>query len=776
MPDEPTVPNPFHGEAFGDAEIEPGILLSKDKADDGTSKAATTAVKMWEAQHDIMAIREAQWEVNERRRAGEKNVQLRKAQDDDRSWFAWTSPASANKPDAVASMNKGATLCRKFASLMWADPPAPDAMPADGSDEARDAAEFTNRALIHVQNKLQTAKKGRRAFDRASVFGSGFTYYTMRSSERVKKEISAGFEIDEAGNMVEAAEHIDGAARREDGMGWSQYRSMYVRADGTLTEDMSEGVEENVPELHEEVLTGRNVRFIPHSAEDIWDAHGAMIAAFPTWGELRRQFPELDKLADDEKEKLFDFKPARAKYSMTPQEQRTWNKRPEDDDEKLVFTLAVYYTGCPDYPKGAYLLSVGGKKVLEQTPWSFEVEDREVALPIPLSQYAQFEEGDPSPYYYGMMHLIGLGNEVRQQMVAALQDHIEWMLNAKIFVPISSTLRPADLRQAGRTMIPINPGGQPTFEQIPSFPAEGLRLWEMSTTEMEHDTGLGNVATGLESPQVQSGKHAQQIVAQVHSTLSDVRQNNIDGYLRDCEIQLMMIRAFYTLPSIISWVGEDGAYKEREWTGADLGLTSQVQLKAGTMTMLTPTAKTTVAYQFASNGMLSQDDLRDVISSNLGGLLGIQDKPELLRIRRQIAAWKQGPPEGWEPAMDQEPVLDPTLGQPILTEGVPETREVQVMDQVLGGIWRALPVDDLPFVALLRLHELSKLMSKSEFSEQPPEWQFGVLEEFARVQAVASPQGPQPGQQPESRSPAQSTQGPLAQPDPNAEEDGTRAA
>ncbi|KKL83150.1 hypothetical protein LCGC14_1977640, partial [marine sediment metagenome] len=757
--------NPFHGQTHGDPDIEPGILLIEETDDDGNSKAATTLVKMWDAQHDIMAIREAQWDVNERRRAGEKNVQLRRRdQDDDRSWFCWTNPRTVLTPDAIASMNKAATLCRKFASLMWADPPAPDAMPSDGTDEARDAAEFSNRALIHEQQRLQTAKKGRRAFDRASTFGSGFTYYTMRSSERVKKEVSAGFELDQAGDMVEAAQHVDEAARRPDGTGWSEYRSMYVMEDGTLTEDMAQGVEENVPQLHEEVLTGRNVRFIPHSAEDIWDAHGAMVAAFPTWGELRRQFPELDDIEDDEKEKLFDYKPARAKRFMTPQERRTWNSRPEDDDEKLVFTLAAYYTGCPDYPKGAYLLTVGGVKALEQTEWSFESDGREIALPIPLSQYAQFSEGDTSPYTYGMMHLIGLGNEIRQQMVAALQDHVQWMLNRKTFVPVSSILRAQDLKQAGRALIQINKDGKPSYEEIPPFPAEGMNLFTMSTDEMEHDTGLGDVATGLESPQVQSGKHAQAIVAQVHSTLSDVRQNNIDGYLRDCEIQLMMIRAFYSSETRIGWVGEDGAYKEREWTGADLGQTSQVQLKAGTMTMLTPTAKTTVAYQFASFGLIQPDQLRDVISANLGGLLGVQDMPELLRIRRQIAGWKQGPPEDWEPAMDEQPVIDPQTGTPIMNpDGTPVTEEVQVMDQVLGGIWRAYPADDLPFVALLRLHELSKLMSKSEFSEQPPEWQFGVFEEFARTQMVATPQGMQPGQQPESRSPAQSTQGPLAQ-------------
>ncbi len=777
MPENDPAPNPFVSDDHGDPSIEQGVLLSKAKNDDGGSKAATTLMKMWDSQHEAQAVREAEWEVNERRRAGEKNVQLRKrSQDDDRSWFCWTSPSNEMQPDAIAAMNKAATLCRKFASLMFADPPAPDSMPSDGSDEARDSAEFSNRALIHEQRRMQTQKHARRAFDRASTFGSGFTYYTMQPGDRIKKEVSAGFETDEEGNIILAAEHIDEAARREDGMGWTQYRSMYVREDGTLTEEMSEGAEEVIDELTEEVLTGRNVRFIPNSAEDVWDADGVMIASFPTWGELRRDFPELDKWDEDRKNKIWDFKPKHAKRFMRRDQRRAWDQRPEDEDERLTFTLTAYYTGCPDYRKGAYLLTVGGEFTLEQSEWTFEDEERDVPLPIPLSQYAQFSEGVTNPYAYGMMHLIGLGNEVRNQMIGALQDHVDWMLNRKTFVPISSILRPQDLKQAGRALIPINKDGKPSFEEIPAFPAEGTALFTLATDEMENDTGLGNTATGLESPQVQSGKHAQAIVAQVHSTLSDIRANIIEGYLRDCHIQLMMFRAFYNSPTRIGWVGEDGAYKEREWRGADLGSTSQVELKAGTLTMLTPIAKTTVAYQFASNGLITPDELRDAISANLGGLLNIQDKAELLRIRRQVAAWKQGPPEDWEPTFLEEPVIDPNTGAPMIDAQTqePVTEQVQQVDQVLGGIWRALPCDDLPFVALLRLHELTKLMSKSEFAEHPVEWQFGVLSEFSRAQLSATPEGPQPGQQPEARAQSQSTQGPLAQTSPGAEGDGTQ--
>ena len=121
-------------------------------------------------------------------------------------------------------------------------------------------------------------------------------------------------------------------------------------------------------------------------------------------------------------------------------------------------------------------------------------------------------------------------------------------------------------------------------------------------------------------------------------------------------------------------------------------------------------------------------------------------------------------------------MIDPNTGAPMLDpDGLPVMDDVQVMDQVLGGIFRALPPDDLPFVALLRLHELTKLMSRSEFAEHPPEWQFGVFQEFERARLGASPVGAQPGQQPEQRAQSQSTEGPLAQDVGGGEEDGRAA-
>lgn len=773
MPEDPDV---YAGEAedtpyrIGDPELETGGLLK-----DPERKAAETVARMWDAQNDFMSRREAQWEVNVKRRAGIKNVQLR-VETDDRSWYCWTPPNAEETPDVVSAINKAATLCRKFAALMFADPPAPDPSPASGEDEDTDAAEFTGRMLVDLQSaqKLRDPTMARTAFDLANSYGSGFVYYRVdpRGGGRMKVEVSAGFD---PGTQEQAA-HVKEAARRPDDSAWPEYTEKYVTGDGTLTEDARDAAERDVPGMVSELLTGRNLRFIPHNCIDIWDADGVMIASFQTYGRLRKQFPDLEDLEDDDKEHLFSYKPKRSKYVMTPEERREFKKHSENEDERLICTFTVYYKNCPDYPRGAYILTAADRVVLKRDEWAVEDDDGQlITLPIPVSQYAQWREGDLDPYFHGLMEMVGPGNEIRTNMISNLLDHVDRLINRKIFLPTTSTLQPRDFRQAGHTPIPINPGGEPKYEEIPSYPKDGMDLFKITSDEMENDVGLGQVAQGLESPQVQSGKHAQAIISQVHSGLSDIRENIINGYLRGCHIQVMLVRAFYDTPTRIGWVGEDGAYKEKRWTGADLRRTADVNLKEGTLSMLSPIAKSQLAYQFAEFGFLRPDELRDIVSTNLGGMLGVQDDPFLNRVRRQIAAWLEGPPEDWQPALENVPMTDPMTGQPLPDPEVPGkllTQEQQIMDERLLGIFRPYLADDEPHVALIRLRELSKLMSRTEFSLQMPEWQFGVTEEFNRAKMAATPDGQQPGQEPGMPSPAQRTDGPLALPETPLPEEG----
>lgn len=740
---------------YGDTELEPGVLLTgSDK------KVAEANLKLWTSKDDLFSKREAQWKVNELRRAGIKNVQLRQ-ETDDRSWNAWVPPYNEKTPDAVTAMNKAASLCRTFVSMIHADPPGPQAVPASGEDEDRDAAEFSTRVLEDIQSeaRLNTPKTARRAFDRASTFGSGFVRYYVHPTAggRLPIQISAGI----------GATSVQDAARNPlTGADWAAYREVYVKRDGTLTDDVSEAAFKFLPEIKCEVLTGRNVRLIPHTAEDVWEAEGCQVAAFRPYGEVKKQF-DL-KLSEEDEATLFQFKPKNWKHLASTEEKRALKRNIEDPDERLVFTLTTYYKACSEYPRGVCVVTLGDEHVLEKRDWTeTDSEGREISLSIPLTQHKQWSEGTDNPYGFGMMDLVGEGNEIRAHMIGSFMDHIDHLLNKKIFLPIHSTVRDEDLRLPGKSVIRTLPGGEPKYEDVDAFPADGIKLIDLASKEMEDDTKLGQVAQGLESAQVQSGRHAQAILAQVHSGLSEIRQNVIDGYTRSCRIQLELVRAFYDTPRRIGYVGEDGAYKERRWTGADLRATSDVKLRPGSLTMLSPIQKASLAQQYMQSGVITQEDLRDITASELGGTLGLQDDRFVMRIRRQVAAWLEGPPEGWAPQFGDQPVLDQN-GQQVLDQfGQPQTEQVQIMDPDLGAIWNPLPVDDLPYVARTRLRELGKLMCSTEFMAKPQEWQFAPLQEFNRANmAQTGTPGMQVGQPPNvQQSPAQRTQGPLAPPE-----------
>jgi hypothetical protein len=738
-----------------------GFLL-REKDD---RKVAAQAVRWWESQNELMREREARWEVNELRRSGVPNVKLIK--EEDRPLRVWVPPQYESNPIPSSPMNKAATLCRKFVSLIYADPPSPDPEPATASDEDVAAAEFTKRVLIDVQGvrKLNEKRAQRMALDKACSFGSGFIRYWVNPAAGGRRplQISAGI------GALTADDALEDPAT---GLDWPDYVDRYVTADGTLTNDPAEARMEDLPGIEREVLTGRQVRFMPHNAESVDQAYGMQVATFRTWGWLKKQWPDLEKLEkarDDENksalDELFGFKPARARLIMTPTEREVHNRGMEGNrDERLVFVLTTYMKGGgSEYPDGAYVVTLGNTQVAERDVWSFEAENGElVPLPIPIAQNGGWAEGSDSPYRFGLMDIVGSANEIRSDVVNSMLDWLDKLLNRKVFVPMHSPLTQADMRLPGHSMVPIVPGGEPKYEQVPSYPQDGMNMFTIISNEMENDVSLGQIAQGLESAQVQSGRHAQAIISQVHSSLSEIRDNAIDCYLRSCHIEIMLIRAFFDAEQRIGFVGEDGAYKERYWAGTDLRYTQDVNLAAGTMTMLSPVAKSQLAEHFAQLGILRGDELKEIVTGQLGAMVGMRDDPFMMRVRRQIHAWKDGPPENWQPEMQTVLMAGP--------DGQPKPQQQQVMDPVMQGIFQPIPADDLPFVALIRLRELAKVMAGSRYAAKPLEWRWGIDMEFRRAMAAAAAtqgQAPQPGQPAAQPSPANMSErgAPMNQPE-----------
>lgn len=695
-------------------------------------EAARLALKLWKSQDKIMARRLAQWRANEMRREGHPNVQVVKSQDLNQ-YKAWIPPGQS--PDAASVVNRAASNCRKLVSLLFADPPRPEPEPGtDGEQVDEDAREFAERVLIDLDSEasLDDLSKAREAVDTMCTFGSGFIWYYIDGE--------GGGEWPVQIDAHPQAPHADVATI--DPMTQQPTDELvkrHVAPDGSLVDDPQQAEKKPVAILCSEVLTGRNVRFIPHTA-DIRNAIGVQIAWFKAWGELRATFKQLAEVGDDAKKAILDYRPEKLD-DLLPRGESKANMRTENEDEQLVFGLTTYYRNHPSYPDGAYVVTIANKLRLVAEPWAVEVNGKKEHLLLPLAQYAGLREGREDPYRVAPMEIMGPANETRAALFGAALDHLEKFSQRKTFVPVSSIVNPADLQLPNRTVIPINPGGKPEYEELPDMPRDLMAMFEQATREADNSIGLNETAQGLQDPNVTSGRQAYAMIGQVHAQLSEYKQNIERAYTRGGRIKLQLVSAYYDTPRQIKWTGEDGRYRQKAWTGADIGSTRDVRIKSGSMTMLASASKQQLANDLLASRAIDLDEYKEMVSTNLSPIIALQENPFLKRVRQQISDWAEGPPEGWMPQPPvPQPVMDP-MGQPALQDDgmgnvQPALQMVQPPDPVLSQIWMPVPSDTMPNVSAVRLRELAKLTATARYTKHPPEWRKAVDDEFARMAGV----------------------------------------
>jgi hypothetical protein len=759
---------------YGDSPADPGPLMGEIETPEGMKKVAHAATKMWEARDPFMSQFIAQWKLNAARRRGITSGKL--VLDSDQHWTAWF-PEDAS-PDMAQDSNKLASLCRKFPSIMLADPPAPHVEPLSGEDEDEDAAEFSTRALINLQGqkRLRTIAKLRQALTRACDFGSGFIYYYVdpQGGGRVPVEVLAH----------PMATHIDNATvNPETGFEQGPYLLRYVRQDGTLTNDEAEAATKWAKDVRSEVITGLNARPIPHTATHIDEAYGIQIGVFDTFGRLKQRFPDLDKITVEEKKQLFQFKP---EYEDVIKAPGSKNLKEDDDDERLVFVLTTIYEQTSEYEEGLYLVTLSNCYVAHRQKWVAEVDGKTQKLMLPIAQIPQFDEGRDTFYKVGLSEILGGANEVRAAQLAAQLDWLDKLNNQKIFIPLNSVIDPKQLQYGRATALYVNPGGEPSYQNLPPYPRESLDMRNAMTDDMNDASGLQEAGQALQDPNVKSGRLGHLILSQVHAGLSEPREGLEGGYLRCCRIELQMARAFLTDTQRTKFTGEDGAYKEEKWRGSDLVGESDIKLKPGSLSLLAPSAKAQFTeHLFSELQLISADEAKDMISSNLGALIGLQDDPFKMRVRSQIHEWKKGPPEGWQEKLGQAKAMLAEQQQVAATIGVteavpltPDSLIVQtdmmsgvriLIDPVLAKIWEPVRVDTLPNIAQMRLNELAKLQASRKYKRWSLDWRLGVDVEIERmlsvVQGMAAAQQAQPGAgRPEPSHPDQQT--PFSDPNP----------
>lgn len=741
-----------------------GPLL--DEADE--KRVCEIVAREIRARATLRDINSATWERNAGWRKGYRNLRI-VAQGGGRPYVRYGFGTKGAPP----APNKTNSLILKLIATLLVDPPKGEAEPATDSDEDRDAAEFASRVLASEQQALRAAMA--RALNVGGHCASGYVHEWVDPTgggwEPLQIEAHPGAPtVDAATIDPTTGEPTDDLVPR------------YAREDGTLADEAVGAAPRWLPAVQRDILSGEHVVLLPETATGIDDAHGAIVLRYVTLGQLKATFPKVAEMGEEQLQALVGWRlPSVDPERILP----TWVEVPAGgvktpdgklDDASLVLAPIVYMKSHASYPKGAMVVVGGGQFVLHRQPWCEEVGPpdarREECLDIPLAQFRWFEDDvDGNPHGLAPAEKLGPSDEVRHTALAAAVEHLYNFNHRLTLLPMGTTLQPGELARARRTGDPVFvnlQAGKPEFEPTPQFPTEALELHQFLGAEMDSESHLEAPAQGTLTSGVKSGRHADRLVEQSLNSLSGLRTNAGDGFTRLCRIELQLRRAYFTQPQLLKYTGDDGTYKLREWTGADLRSTKDVRIARGTFTMLSQTAKREMARQELEIGLAAQDPMaypqyKRAVSSNLDPIMALDEDRHLQRIRRQIDVWMQGPGEealamAQQAAMvpPQPVAVDPMTGQP-----VPPPDPLTV---AAAQVFAPLLVDDEPLVAWTRHQELARAMASTKYEQMPPGWRAGFDAEYNRarmaagVQTVAEQQAAAAAQQ-QAEAEAQAAQG-----------------
>lgn len=709
----------------------------------------------WNAQNKGMKTRLARWDLNCKRRDGDSYSKLVKDTDQD-TFKVYTPPGITQAPP---SLNKTDDLSVKMVANLNADPPAPDCEPGTDTDEDRSSAEFSTRLLEieSTESGINIPELVEEAQDLGCSYGSGFVYLYVdpQGGGHRPKEIMAPQGATEIGPDGQPVLEMPGQPDPLTGQpgppipiqGEPVIR--YVGTDQvTIVDDPSQALLEWVPKVCADTITGENLRFLPEVCSGIRDADGVLIAAFTTLGSLKARFPDVAKMQPDELQKLVSYRPEIAK-TLLPKHAGNGEgtKGPDYKSENgppldaLCLTITGYRKGGGEYPLGAYAVMGGEKFLLHRQEWKEPIRARngkmtERAMEIPVAQFAQFRTSrrDRDPYRRGIVDLVSDGDPIRAFVTGAIIEYLHRANNPHTYVPIGSGIQPKSGQLPRGTPIYFNPAGgaKPQQEDVAQLSPVFMEFHGMVSAEMDSRSGLQQAAQGVESASVQSGKHAQQIIEQALVALGGVKRSSDSGYMRLCRIVLQLWRTFYTTPRRVKIMGDGGAFKEREFMNTDLGTTTDVKIRVGTSTMLTPSAKSATALEKFQLQAITLEDYQRAEEGNVRTLIGAQDNPHKTRITGQISDWNDGPPEGWLPAAPQ---VDPNTGQPPVDAATGQPLPPPVDPSNPFADQRA--VDQEQTVAVVRHQALSRAMGGSKYATKPPEWQQFLLTEYDLMRRAA---------------------------------------
>lgn len=633
--------------------------------------------------------------------------------------------------------NKVDDLCNKLVAQLMVDLPKPDPKPADDKETSRAAADLAKRFLEAdgAESGTNDTMVFRFALDAALTQRSMFVWLAVDPTAGGWRPM----QIMAHPQAVDVNNPLVGPM----GEPTDEYVLRHVSEAGQFVESPAEAAKEWMPKHRARVLTPAQVRCHPATA-DVQTADGVTLLLWAPLSEAKRLLPAVAEMSPAQVTALCQWRPANAKRLLPPalrQHAVATDDPKATSDDTLVFWYAYFGRICPDYPDGVELHVSGanGGTLLDRTTLRDDVQTQDgqtvpILREIPVAQCRLVVDSeDFDPFGRELVERLGGSSASHASLYGSLIEHLDITLHPIPFVPSTSPIQDWQLMErTGKPVHVFSEQDKPTWEDVKPLPSFVPDVITLLGQEMDNAFGLRETAQGGESPLAVSGKAKEIAVAQAKVALEQVRQNFLAFCTRYWRIKLQLAQAKLTVPQQVKYAGEDAAYKQRYFTGADFMGVADVSVVPGTGTMMGPVEKQNYAAIAMQQGFLSPDEAREQARGSLADDLGIDKSPHERRIESELAAWTQGPPDGWTPA--QPAPVDPMTGQPMMD---PATGQPMQGQPASWSPFDPRPNDEEPEVAKVRHRAMSNLMSTSDYTKQPPEWRAVLDAEYTRMAYAA---------------------------------------
>lgn len=726
--------------------------------------------------------------------------------DPNRSIYTFSYPYGSAKIRTQAVPNKAWDLINKTTETLLVDFPQGEAEPADDSEEAEAAVSMANRFL--TQDGTERGTNDTAVFhdrvERALSCASSYieVWVDPMGGGYIPLQIEAHPQAESPDNALVGP---DGNPAPDGAMVLRYVTAPTTPADpatgapasgAQFTEDPRQAARQWQPKVMAAKWEREHIRVYPESVP-VDQAQKVIILGFCTVGEARRRWPDVAAMDDGQIAALVSWTPPRY-LSLLPPFQRGRFRLTDGRDsgqagsseERILFYYHVYARDFLNHPKGADVVLSGGLggvslfrdtlscdvEVIAEGGTGRVTETRCLEIPvIQVTPRGDPDEKDPSGRAYVEMFIGAV--ESNAMLAQSFASATEKALTQPYALSSTSSISGDQIEAARATgdMLRITrPEDVPHQLDAPVLPAAFEKMYELADEAINSIASAERAATNTDNAQERSGKAIQLAVAQNNKSLTGMASAISNAYARFLRIKIEQAMAHFSTAQQIAYVGDDGAYKQEEWTGVDFALVGQVTITGGG-TMMTPDAKVQYVSNLQAAGLVKPEEAAKAARPAFSKRLGLLDDPAEQRIQREVAAYLNGAPSPeWEQQYAQwsqaQQVIDQQAQvaaqqQQMATmatmaaqaQGVPPQPAAPVPPQqnpvpAPYNPFLQLPNDDEQAIASGRRQKLSDVLNGSKFQTFGPGWQEIAKNEYLRNRtneanaAAAAVQAAQPQQ------------------------------